>query len=142
MRPVLQSDAVRVYAVSVDVNRKRVDRPVSTVPDRVGNDVTGVLQHNSQVQSENSLPLWCGLWCIRGRGAGLCTDGCANLAGDVAAGVASPAVLAGDVAIGVASPAVAGVASLADLAGDVAVGVLHWPLPGRRPWPTSLMMSP
>ena len=52
----------------------------------------------------------------------------AVLAGDVAVGVASPAIaavasladFAGDVAIGVISPAVAGAASLADLAGDVA----------------------
>ena len=54
----------------------------------------------------------------------------ADLAGDVAVRVASPAVaraasladLAGDVAVGVISPAVAGAASLADLAGDVVVG--------------------
>ena len=45
------------------------------------------------------------------------------MGGDVAVGETCPAVLAGDVAAGVASPAVAGVASLADLAGDVAVGV-------------------
>ena len=42
------------------------------------------------------------------------TDGCVDLAGDVAVGVTSPAVLAGEVAVVMASPAVAGAASLAD----------------------------
>ena len=46
-------------------------------------------------------------------------DGCVGFVGDVAVGVAVPAVLAGDVAVGVASPDVAG-----------------W-----RPWPTLLVMS-
>ena len=50
-------------------------------------------------------------------------DGYTDFAGEVAVGVASPAVPAGAVAIGVASPAVAGVASPANLASGVTVGV-------------------
>ena len=41
--------------------------------------------------------------------------------------------MGGDVAVGEASPAV--------LAGDVPLEWLHRPLPGRRPWPTLLVMS-
>ena len=37
--------------MSVEVTRKRVDSPVSTVSDCVGVDVGGVLQRNSQAQS-------------------------------------------------------------------------------------------
>ena len=50
-------------------------------------------------------------------------DWCVDFAGNVAVGVASPAVLAGDVAIAVASPAIAGRCPLVDFAGDVAVAV-------------------
>ena len=37
----LHSGAVQVSAVSVDVTRRRVDRPVSTIPDSSDVDVTG-----------------------------------------------------------------------------------------------------
>ena len=66
----------------------------------------------------------------------------AHFAGDVAVGVASPAVLSGGVAVGVASPtiaeassAVAGVASLVELA-VVSPSEWHpWSLLGRCPRP-------
>ena len=50
-------------------------------------------------------------------------DGCVDFAGEVAVVVTSTAVLAGDVALGMALPAVAGAASPADLAEVVAVDV-------------------
>ena len=51
------------------------------------------------------------------------TDGCVNLAGEVAVSVMSPAIFDGDVAVVMALPAVAGAASLADFAEVVAVEV-------------------
>ena len=54
----LQSNAVRVSAVSVAVTRKQVDSPVSTVSDCVAVNDGGVLQRNSQAQS--GPPLWGG----------------------------------------------------------------------------------
>ena len=77
----------------------------STVPDSVNDDISGELQWDSQTQSGSGLPRWgggcdrCGLWYFRGRRASPQStfrsgaDGCADFAGDVAAGVASPAVL-------------------------------------------------
>ena len=76
----------------------------------------------------------CGLGYFCGRRADLCgADGCADFAGDVAVGVASPAVLAGNVAVGVDSLSIAGVASLANLAGDIAVEVISLAVAGARP---------
>ena len=46
--------------MSVDVTWKRVDNPVSTVPDSVNVDISGVLQRDSQAQSGSGLPLWGG----------------------------------------------------------------------------------
>ena len=51
-------------AVSVDATRKRVDQPVSTIPDSVDVDISGVLQRDGQAQTGSGLPL-------RGGGGGL-----------------------------------------------------------------------
>ena len=58
--------------MSVDATRKRVDQPVSTIPDSVDVDSSGVLQRDGQAQSGSGLPL-------RGGGGGR--------GGGVAAGV-------------------------------------------------------
>ena len=71
------SAEVRVSAVSVDATRKRVDQPVSTVPDSVDVDINGVLQRDGPAQSGSGLPLRgrgccrCGLRYFCGRTAGL-----------------------------------------------------------------------
>ena len=76
----LQSGEVRVSAVSFDATRKRVDQPVSTIPDSVDVDSSGVLQRDGQAQSGSGLPLrgeggrcccLCGLWYFCGRRAAL-----------------------------------------------------------------------
>ena len=105
----------------------------STVPGSIDVDINGVLQLDIQAQLGSGLSLRegvatcvdCGAFAVGGPTSSFLSgaDGYVDFAGDVAVGVASPAVLAGDVAITVASPAVAGAASLADLAGDVAVRV-------------------
>ena len=56
-RSILQSGDVRVSAVSVDATRKRVDQPVSTIPDSVDVDSSVVLQRDGQAQSGSGLPL-------------------------------------------------------------------------------------
>ena len=129
----LHSGAVKVSVLLVNVTQKRVDRPVSTVPNSVDVDVNGVLQLDRQAQLGSGLFLReevvtgvdCGAFMVGGPASAFMSgvDGCVDFAGDVAVGVASPAVLAGGVTIRVASPAVAGVASLANLAGGVNIGV-------------------
>ena len=79
------TDTIQVYAVTVMTHVKALQAG-----------------HSSQGTSEPITPASALL-----SGA----DGCANFAGDVDIGVASPTVLAGDVAVGVSSPAVAGAAS-------------------------------
>ena len=44
-------------AVSVNATRRQVDWPVSTVPDSIDVDISGVLQLDIQAQSVNGLPL-------------------------------------------------------------------------------------
>ena len=127
-------------------------------------DVNGVLRLDKQAQLGSDLFMWeeavtgvnCGAFLIRKPASAFLSgvDGCVDFAGDVAVGVASPAILAGGVAVGVAPPAVAGVVTLADPAGGVTVGVLlgwrpqpflGWrprPLLGWRRWPTLLELSP
>ena len=138
-------ERVKVSVVSVDVTWWRVDRPVSPLQGRGGGVATGVN---------------CGvLWSEDPASAFLSgVGGCVDFAGDVAVGVASPAVLAGDVTVGVASPDVAGAASLADLtvvvtmaplavagvASPAVAGVAPRPLLGRRPgrcWVASLAIA-
>ena len=103
--------------MSVHTDRKRVDQTVSTVPDCVKVDVVYVMGGGAAVSVD------CGT-CVVGGPASVFRsgiDGYADFAGEVAVGVAPPAVLAAAVAVGMASPAVAGAASLGDLAGEVAV---------------------
>ena len=141
-----------------------VYRPVYTAPEY---EDVHVLQGDSQAQSRSNLPspkgnvvcMDCSTNVVGGPASAFrsVVAGYADFAGEVAVGVASPAVLAGVVASGVASPAVAGAASSADLADEVAVvaaspaiaetaspaviaegvtvDVAPWPMLGRRPWP-------
>ena len=108
-------------AVSVDATRERVDRTVFTY--------LTVLRLMD-----------CGTCVVRGLASAFLSgaDGYADFAGDVAVGVASPAVFAGDVAVGMASPAVAGAATLLVM---LLLERLHWPLLGWCPWPTLLRLS-
>ena len=75
----LHSGAVHVSVVSVDVNRRRVDRPVSAVPDSI--DVNDVLHLDRWTHVEWHPSArgvgddWCGLWCFYGRRAGFCVPG-------------------------------------------------------------------
>ena len=46
---------MKVAAVKVDETRKRVDRPVSTVPDSIHVDVNGVLRLDRQTQLGSGL---------------------------------------------------------------------------------------
>ena len=93
---VERSDEVGVSAVVVDATRRGVDCTKSTVSDSMS-----VVAEEMQ----NSM------------------DGCMDFAWEVAVVVTSPAVRAGDVALGVALPAVAGAASPSDLAEVIAVDV-------------------
>ena len=74
----LHSGAVQVSMVSVDETRRRVDRPVSTVPDSIDVDINDVLQLDRQAQVESGLPLrgggydQCGLCFFYGQRAGFC----------------------------------------------------------------------
>ena len=108
-----------------------------------------------QAQSESDLPLRggggaatsvdCGVLVIRWLASALLSGahGCVDFAGDVAVGVASPAVIDGDVAIRVAPLAVAGVASpaVAGARPRSLLGWRPWPLLGWHPWPTLLGVS-
>ena len=51
----LHSGAVKVSAVLVDVTQKRVDRPVSTIPDSVDVDVNDKLWLDRQAQLGSDL---------------------------------------------------------------------------------------
>ena len=53
----LHSGAVQMSAVSVDVTRGWVDRPVSTIPDDVDVDVNDVRQLDRLAQVESGPPL-------------------------------------------------------------------------------------
>ena len=143
------SGAVKVSAALVDVTQKRVDRPVSIVPNSNDADINCASRLVRQAELASGLSLLeefvTGVDChdfVVGRPTSASlggADGCVDFSGDVAIGVTSPAVFAGGISIGVkslaiagvASPAVAGVASpadggvasLADLAGGVTVGV-------------------
>ena len=138
--------------MSVDAERRRVNRPVYTVPEYVDVNVLG--QRDSQAQLRSNFPsqrgnvvgvdcgtsvvggpAWC-CWicrlCWGGRhwgGIPGCSCWCCRLRGGftgwlhwMASPATSPARLAGDVVVE-ASPAVAGAASLADIAEGVTVEV-------------------
>ena len=110
----LQSGNIKVFTVSVDVTRKRVDWTESAVPDGVDVDVGGVSQWDSRAQPESGLPLRggggggvatrvdCGTFVVGGPASAFLSGavGDTDFAGDVGAGVASLAILAGDVATG------------------------------------------
>ena len=97
-------------AVSVDVDQRRVNRPVYTTPDYV--DVH-VLQGDSQAQSRSDFPSQKGNAVAVDSGTSVVVGpasafrsgvaGYADFAGEVAVGVASPAVLAGVVTSAFAS---------------------------------------
>ena len=112
---------VKVSAVLVEVTREQVDQPVSTLPDTDSDD--------ADVTCASWLDRWvdcCDIVVGGPASASLSgADWRVDFAGDVAVGVAFPAVFAEGVTIGVTSPAVAQVASPA-VAGAVSWQMLVW----------------
>ena len=119
----LHSGMVKISAVLVDVTQKRVDRPVSTVPNSVDVDVNGVLRLDRQAQLGSDLFLReevvtgvdCGAFVVGGPLMGAWT-----LLGML------PSVCSPRPFLLVVSPS----------------EWLHQPLLGWRPWATLLVVSP